>query len=167
MGASIALVYAPAGQFADARLVLSIQACLAGTPRRSGRALRRSQGPTPLLSLIRGDLHDTDAPDHLVKRSHELEGWLAARGPALEKAGITAVAGRAPVFAGRPSATWISFEAAASNGRLVLWSSGRCQLAAAAGNGTQLCDSERTVTTPGELDDALVMLTGHLAPPGH
>jgi hypothetical protein len=94
--------------------------------------------------------------------SHVLDRWLESHGPELRTAGVSAVAGRAPAFLGRPSATWISFETARAAGRAVLWSSGRCQLDATSTDGSRLCATERIVTTSAELDDALGMFTGHL-----
>jgi len=67
------------------------------------------------------------------------------------------------MLAGRPSATWISFETPRSAGRVVLWDSGRCQLDASSHDGIRRCATEREVTTPAELDEAITHLIGHLA----
>jgi len=100
-----------------------------------------------------------------VKGSHVLDDWLSAHGQGLGPAGTKAVTGRGPELPGRPSSTWISFETTAAAGRLVLWSSGRCQLEATSRDGLRLCHDERTVTTAGELDDALGVLTAQLDAP--
>jgi len=97
--------------------------------------------------------------------SHSLERWLVSREAELASAGVTATAGRGPMMAGRPSSTWISFETARSAGRLVLWSTGRCQLDASSYDGTKLCATEREVATAGELEDALLQVTGCLSDP--
>jgi len=97
--------------------------------------------------------------------SHLVDRWLEAHEQDLWTSGITGVAGRAPSLAGRPAATWVSFQTSGSVGRAVLWGSGRCQLNATSSDGSRLCAEERTVTTTAQLDDALVMLTGHLRLP--
>jgi hypothetical protein len=97
-----------------------------------------------------------------VTSSHALDRWLVSRAGAFGAAGVTATTGRAPVIAGSPAATWISFETPRSTGRLVLWSTGRCQVDASSKDGTRLCATERKVTGSVELDDALTSLTEQL-----
>ena len=95
--------------------------------------------------------------------SHALDRWLISRETELRSAGVTAKAERGPMLAGRESPTWISFETPRSAGRVVLWNSGRCQLDASSHDGIRLCATEREVTTPAELDEAVTHLVGLLA----
>jgi hypothetical protein len=97
-----------------------------------------------------------------VSGSHTLERWLESHEAGLRSEGINAVAARAPFRRGDLSATWISFESGRSVGRVVLWSSGRCQLGVTATDGSSLLDVDRTVSTTTELDEALDTLTGRL-----
>jgi hypothetical protein len=97
-----------------------------------------------------------------MKSSHLLDVWLASRASGLASTGVAAVTGRGPSMRGQPSATWISFETARSSGRVVLWSTGRCEMDALSSNGDRLCATEREVTSAADLDDALTHVTAHL-----
>lgn len=93
---------------------------------------------------------------------HDLDRWLARHGSALAAAGIATDVGRGPEVDGRPSATWLSFDTSASHGRVVLWSTGRCQVHVSANDSTSLCKTDETITTTAQLDAAMSTVTGHL-----
>ena len=86
-----------------------------------------------------------------------LAHWLERNALGLLDASVSAEIGRGPTLDGRPRAVWISFATRHLLGRVVLWSSSKCELnVSRRDDGTPILTEELLIRSPQELDMALV-----------